>query len=239
MHSVTFLFLSTIVIIPHAIFPFPQMNQTITDISTYSHSYRTHMYTRNHLLHPHKLVAKVNYDMFKFQSFRLWQSHAAATKLMVVETTRAFVKLKQAKAAMSAGGMQFVDVDERTRYFWVSLQQRQMHVTVKCNNAVEPNGLRLSQLQKLRITFNLRRGSPVRFFWSTDSAPDEFDQLVLKFWRGFLEVLSSNFAEGDFWKCWVQRWRSIIDNTILEYFGNVEEVFGSFWKYFVTEPQLN
>ena len=27
------------------------------------------------MLHPHKLVAKVNYDMFQFQSFRLWRNH--------------------------------------------------------------------------------------------------------------------------------------------------------------------
>ena len=54
-----------------------------------------------------KLVAKVNYYMFQSQTFRMWRRHAAATKIMMVEATYAFVKLKQIKAAVSAGGIKF------------------------------------------------------------------------------------------------------------------------------------
>ena len=43
--------------------------------------------------------------MFQCQPFRMWRSHAAATKNNDAETTHAFVKLKQIKAAVSAGDM--------------------------------------------------------------------------------------------------------------------------------------
>ena len=55
----------------------------------------------------YKLVAKVNCNMFQSQPFRMWRSHAAATKNNDVETTHAFVKLKQIKAAVSDGGIKF------------------------------------------------------------------------------------------------------------------------------------
>ena len=95
IHSVAFLelFSSLMGIVAHAIFPLPEMNEKSCNVSTYSsssHSYRVH--TLNHLLHSHRLVAKVDYNTFQFQPFRMWRSHAAATKIMMVETTSAFVK---------------------------------------------------------------------------------------------------------------------------------------------------
>ena len=46
-----------------------------------------------------EIVAKMNYNMFQSRSFGMWWSHVAKRELMIVETTHAFVKLKQIKAA--------------------------------------------------------------------------------------------------------------------------------------------
>ena len=53
-----------------------------------------------------KLVAKVNYNMFQSQPFiECGGAMRPQRKIMMVETTHAFVKLKQIKAAVSVGGI--------------------------------------------------------------------------------------------------------------------------------------
>ena len=75
------------------------------------------MHTLNHLLHSHKLelVAKVNYNMFQSEPFRLWRSHATATKDNDGRNHTCIRKLKQVKAAVSAADAQnFIYVSRKT-----------------------------------------------------------------------------------------------------------------------------
>ena len=54
-----------------------------------------------------KLVAKVNYNMFQSQPFRMWRSHAATTKMNDCRNYTCICKTQTNQSCGSAGGIKF------------------------------------------------------------------------------------------------------------------------------------
>ena len=102
-----------------------------------------------------KLVAKVNYNMFQSQTFRMWRRHAAATKNNDGRNYTCVRKTQTNQSCGSAGGIKFhfghscISIDlvtRRRRWVWYVTLQLCMKVAGRitfirtCSNDGGPSG---------------------------------------------------------------------------------------------------
>ena len=78
-----------------------------------------------------KIVTKVNYNMFQSQSFRMWWSHAATTKMNDCRNYTCIRKTQTNQSCGSAGGIQFLIVLKHDTFILLKPRKSHIHLSTK------------------------------------------------------------------------------------------------------------